>query len=102
MELGERVKLRDLRGALRTLDEAIADLRAQLAPPREQGDDKEDAAPPSSTPKAAYDDIADAARLQRLLNAKEKTIANLEARLAARDGQEQEQGQGQEQSAGAA
>lgn len=117
----ERVKLRDLRAALTTLDEAIGDLRRDIAilsasetPPSatEKGaaasatkdgaggaavpatdgetataagpapEDREKEKHTRTPQKPDYAAIADASRLQRLIAAKEKTMANLDSRLA--------------------
>lgn len=105
----ERVHLRDLRSALTTLDEAIGELRRDIAivsatdpsvpsatPTDKRGTEKDgtDAdgkagdgkeADKVRTPvpqKPDYAAIADPVRLQRLITAKEKTMANLESRLA--------------------
>lgn len=105
----ERVQLRDLRSALTTLDEAIGELRRDIAilsatnpsapsaTPTEKsgterdgtdadgkGDgDKEVEKVRTPVPqKPDYAAISDPVRLQRLIAAKEKTMANLESRLA--------------------
>lgn len=80
--LVKMVTLRDLRQALESLDDEIQALRDTLNPPgtplQELG--AAGTPPPTFTSKGKYDSIEDAARLERLVKAKEKTKAALERR----------------------
>ncbi|EKD02717.1 hypothetical protein A1Q2_02947 [Trichosporon asahii var. asahii CBS 8904] len=106
--LMEKVKLRDLRSALTTLDEAIGELRrdiailsatddnapsatAEKAPAENDGADADGKAEETKetekmrTPvpqKPDYAAISDPVRLERLIAAKEKTMASLDSKLA--------------------
>jgi hypothetical protein len=81
--LKKLVILTDLRTQLASLDEEIDSLRSTINPPasplREL--DSTDTPTPSTTTKSTkYDDITDAAKLSRLVKAKEKTKQLLESK----------------------
>jgi hypothetical protein len=81
-ELKKLVILTDLRTQLSALDDEITALRNTINPPgsplREIGDTTDPITPATFTTK--YDDITDAARLGRLVKAKEKTKQSLESK----------------------
>lgn len=85
--------LRDLRADLVRLDGEIDKLRETIAAGAEGANGATNGDPSSSangsvpaTPSKNYNDIEDVPRLERLVRAKEKSKANLEARVAAAAG----------------
>jgi hypothetical protein len=82
-ELKKLVILTDLRTQLASLDEEIDSLRNTINPPASPLRELEstDTPTPSTTTKSTkYDDITDAAKLSRLVKAKEKTKQLLESK----------------------